>query len=82
MENLSSNLLEAANLMLVGKVVVFAFLSLLIICINLMSKAFGGEVESSATQRPNRRPAVKNDEARSAQVTAAISAAIHNHRQK
>ncbi|AWB69064.1 oxaloacetate decarboxylase subunit gamma [Saccharobesus litoralis] len=81
MENLSSTLLEAANLMLVGMVVVFGFLSLLIVCIQLMSKAFAGEVETSVTQ-PSRRPAVQNDQARAAQTTAAISAAIHKHRQK
>ncbi|WP_111977646.1 OadG family protein [Algibacillus agarilyticus] len=81
MENLSNLLGDAANLMLVGMVVVFAFLGLLIICIELMSKFFGGEIETKPVQSAI-RPNSTNDTARSAKITAAISAAIHQHRQK
>jgi oxaloacetate decarboxylase gamma subunit len=76
-------LFEAANLLLVGMVVVFAFLSLLIFCINLMSKLFGGEDPIPANSAVN-RPRMPNQDskARESQVTAAISAAIHQHRKK
>lgn len=80
MENISDLLLEAANLLAVGMVVVFAFLTLLIFCIKLMSKFAGGEVEAPVNQ-VKRRP-VTQKQSNAGQITAAISAAIHQHRQK
>ncbi len=82
MENLNAILLNAANLLLVGMAVVFMFLGLLILCINLMSKFFAGEAEQAGSERIARPSKGNNSQARNAQVTAAISAAIHQHRQK
>jgi oxaloacetate decarboxylase gamma subunit len=81
MDNLNDLLLTAANLLLVGMTVVFLFLGLLIICIKAMSKFFGGEVEQPVVRRPANRAPKTNSDARNAQVTAAITAAIHQHRQ-
>ncbi|NTS77589.1 OadG family protein [Catenovulum sp. SM1970] len=80
MEKINDLLLEAANLLGVGMVVVFLFLGLLIFCIKGMSKLFAGEIEAPKTPRPTRATG-GNTQVRSAQITAAISAAIHQHRQ-
>lgn len=84
-ESVSSQLMEAATLMLVGMVFVFAFLSLLIVGVKLIAKfceAFPGAPEAQPT--PKRSPA--KSQPASAQendsgVIAAITAALHMHRQ-
>ncbi len=84
-ESVSSQLMEAATLMLVGMVFVFAFLSLLIVGVRLIAKfceAFPGEPETqpSVKRSPVRtKPAAAKEEDSS--VIAAITAAVHMHRQ-
>jgi len=82
-ESVTSLLFEAGSLMLIGMVFVFSFLGLLIVGIHLIARfceAFPGEVQeppvsvkknSQATQ-----PGIDGN------VIAAISAAIHTHRQR
>lgn len=83
--SVSSQLIEAATLMLVGMVFVFAFLSLLIVGVKLIARfceAFPGEPE---TQPSLKRSPVKSSPASAQEndrgVVAAISAAVHMHRQ-
>ncbi|MCU4677616.1 OadG family transporter subunit [Catenovulum sp. 2E275] len=80
--NIGPVLLEAANLLLVGMVVVFAFLGILIFLVKLMSSLVGGDSPAPSATNSNqaaRRPApAKQDDVK---VKAAISAAIHQYRQ-
>jgi oxaloacetate decarboxylase gamma subunit len=80
-ESVTSLLFEAASLMLTGMVFVFAFLGLLIIGIHLIARfceAFPGSVaETQTNPAPTShatQPGVDGN------VIAAISAAIHTHR--
>ncbi|WP_414830191.1 OadG family protein [Alteromonas sp. H39] len=83
-ESVSSQLMEAATLMLVGMVFVFAFLSLLIVGVKLIAKfceAFPGEpeVQPSVKRSPAKAsPAAQQEDSG---VIAAITAAVHMHRQ-
>lgn len=81
-ESVASLLLEAGSLMLIGMLFVFSFLGLLIIGIHLIARfceAFPGEVsEVTAGEQPRHQaiqPGIDGN------VIAAISAAIHTHRQ-
>lgn len=79
--NIGSELLEAANLLVIGMISVFLFLSLLIVCITLMSKLVGGsETPATSVKIPNpnssKKTTVKDDK-----VVAVITAAVHQHRQ-
>lgn len=84
-ESVASLLIEAGSLMLIGMVFVFSFLGLLIVGIHLIARfceAFPGETsEPLATSAKLSR----NDQAVQpgidGNVIAAISAAIHTHRQ-
>lgn len=81
MENLDQVLLEAANIMAIGMVVVFSFLTILIFCIKAMSKICGGEeMAKTSVSKTISRPVA--GQANQAQVTAAISAAVHQHRKR
>lgn len=79
----SSLLTEAATLMLVGMVFVFTFLTLLIGGIEGIARfcrRFPGE--QPASQEPTRSAAPSQDsDEHDPRVIAAISAAIHTHRQ-
>lgn len=79
-ESVTSLLLEAGSLMLIGMVFVFSFLGLLIVGIHLIARfceAFPGNVEevivSTASTPQVTQPGVDGN------VIAAISAAIHTH---
>lgn len=81
-DSIASLLFEAGSLMLIGMLFVFSFLGLLIIGIHLIARfceAFLGEVAEPTPQvkRPNQaiQPGIDGN------VIAAISAAIHTHRQ-
>ncbi|MER2490421.1 oxaloacetate decarboxylase subunit gamma [Catenovulum sediminis] len=80
--NLSSLLIEAANLLLVGMVVVFMFLGILIFLIKLMSKLVGSDAPAPASVNiPNRPTSRKSNSTQDKKVVAAISAAVHQYRQ-
>ena len=80
--NLSSVLLEAANLLVIGMSVVFVFLGILIFLIKLMSHLFAGEIPAPNKVNVPNRPAVKPTGAhQDKKVVAAISAAVHQYRQ-
>jgi oxaloacetate decarboxylase gamma subunit len=75
----TSLLLEAGSLMLIGMLFVFAFLGLLIIGVQLITKfcdAFDGDAaQSPPMTRPKAtQPGVDGN------VVAAITAAVHTHR--
>ncbi|MDO6567210.1 OadG family transporter subunit [Alteromonas sp. 1_MG-2023] len=79
-ESVTSLLLEAGSLMLIGMVFVFSFLALLIVGIHLIAKfceAFPGKpvVEYAAPRRKAVQAGVDG------KVVAAITAAVHTHRQ-
>lgn len=88
MNNLiASQLSEAGTLMLVGMGFVFAFLTLLIggiKSIEAVCRRFPGPSSSEETTRPARAAAAKTENSDSipAPTIAAISAAIHLHRQQ
>jgi len=78
--SVTSLLLEAGSLMLIGMLFVFSFLGLLIIGIHLIARfceAFPGESapEFSAPRRNVIQPGIDG------KVVAAITAAVHTHRQ-
>ena len=79
-ESVSSLLLEAGSLMLIGMVFVFSFLALLIGGIHLIAKfceVFPGEAapQYAAPRRKAVQAGVDGN------VVAAITAAVHTHRQ-
>jgi oxaloacetate decarboxylase gamma subunit len=82
--NIADLLTEAANLMLIGMVVVFVFLGILIVCITAMANLVGKEEpEVFNTSPKNSANAPTQSGARSdvaPEVVAAISAAVHNYR--
>lgn len=76
----TSLLLEAGSLMLIGMLFVFSFLGLLIIGVHLIAKfcdAFPGEaIQASPQSKPKAvQPGVDGN------IVAAITAAVHTHRQ-
>lgn len=84
-ESVSSQLMEAATLMLVGMVFVFAFLSLLIVGVKLIAKfceAFPGAPDPQpVSKRLPAKPKPASAQESDKSVIAAISAAVHMHRQ-
>ena len=77
-----SLLLEAASLMLIGMLFVFSFLGLLILGIHLIARfcrAFPGEVEKDPVSANKPMQAVQPGI--DGNIIAAISAAVHTHRQ-
>ena len=81
-DTVSSLLTEAATLMLVGMVFVFTFLTLLIGGIEGIARfcrRFPGEQEEPPEPAPV--ASAKNSDEHDPRVLAAISAAIHTHRQ-
>ncbi|MEC9062794.1 MAG: OadG family transporter subunit [Pseudomonadota bacterium] len=87
--SIASLLFEAGSLMLIGMVFVFSFLGLLIVGIHLIARfceAFPGETaEPSAHLKGPSANLSRNNQAVQpgidGNVIAAISAAIHTHRQ-
>ncbi|MDY6976138.1 MAG: OadG family transporter subunit [Pseudomonadota bacterium] len=88
-ESVASLLIEAGSLMLIGMVFVFSFLGLLIVGIHLIARfceAFPGETSDplANVNRPSANLARNNQAVQpgiDGNVIAAISAAIHTHRQ-
>lgn len=80
--SISGLLLEAANLLLVGMGFVFVFLTILIYAVNAL-KAFCERFPGQEPQAPVRAQAAKAPSTAVADnnVIAAISAAVHAHRQ-
>lgn len=78
-------LVEAANLLLVGMVVVFLFLSMLIGAITLIAKISVFFPDQTALSEENQSRITANaasvSQSMSPKVVAAISAAISQHRQ-
>ena len=87
--SVASLLFEAGSLMLIGMVFVFSFLGLLIVGIHLIARfceAFPGEEQEplSNVNRPSVNVNLNNQAVQpgiDGNVIAAISAAIHTHRQ-
>lgn len=73
-------LLEAANLMFIGMVAVFAFLLLLVFIVQLISAFMSRYFPVKLAEKPNRIDSGSNGV--SPAVVAAISAAVHQYRQK
>ena len=91
-ESVANLLIEAGSLMLIGMVFVFSFLGLLIVGIHLIARfceAFPGETPepSASLKEPSATSANLSPSNQAVQpgidgsVVAAISAAIHIHRQ-
>jgi oxaloacetate decarboxylase gamma subunit len=82
MTNIGSQLVDAATLMLTGMLVVFVFLSILIVLVQLLSKfAPQEEVVSAPVKRTT--PTKANNQNSSdvdPKTVAAISAAVHKYR--
>ncbi|MEP4891079.1 MAG: OadG family transporter subunit [Aliiglaciecola sp.] len=79
--SISELLIEAANLMVVGMVVVFVFLTLLIGAVNLIAainRRLPEEVVPAAAARTQRK--VTTDKSSSSVPIAAITAAVHQYR--
>ncbi|WP_100642086.1 OadG family protein [Alteromonas facilis] len=78
--SVSSQLAEAAVLMGVGMLFVFAFLTLLILAMGGLKRfvaQFPGQTEQTTSASKSTQPVDKPEQA----VIAAISAAIHQYRQ-
>lgn len=81
--NIADLLTEAASLMLIGMVVVFVFLGILIVCINVMANLVGKEEpEIAASPKPTAPVNTGANSDVAPEVVAAISAAVHNYRNK
>ena len=84
-DNISSVLWDSAILLGVGMSVVFVFLTILILAINVIEWACKLIPETEANETPAPIKADPTSQAQasvSPQVVAAISAAVHQHRQK
>jgi oxaloacetate decarboxylase gamma subunit len=85
MENLQALFVEAGTLMLAGMVFVFAFLSLLIIFINVvlvrLAKKYPDAIVASRAPR-KRNNKNQDDKGVSPAVVAAISSAVTQYRQQ
>ncbi len=80
MTNIGSLLIDAATLMITGMGFVFIFLTILVYLVRLMSKLVPQEVPPPIST-PNKNKKVPVISAGvSPQVVAAISAAVHQHR--
>ncbi|QDP00681.1 OadG family protein [Thalassotalea sp. PS06] len=82
MENIAETFIEAGTLMVVGMVFVFAFLSLLIIAINLLAKVATNFPDAKVAQKlPRHVPTnTTRDGEVPATVVAAITSAISQYR--
>lgn len=82
MENIAETFIEAGTLMIVGMVFVFAFLSLLIIAINLLAKVATNFPDATVPEKKPRPVATNTtrDGEVPATVVAAITSAISQYR--
>lgn len=81
MADLGNLLWEAATIMLTGMVVVFAFLSTLIFLVQLLAKVAPKDDQMASAPQPS--PAAANPQGGvQADVVAAITAAVHQYRQR
>ncbi|RDV25110.1 oxaloacetate decarboxylase [Alteromonas aestuariivivens] len=83
-ESINDLLFEAGTLLVVGMCVVFAFLGLLIVGINLIAwfcRKFPGQ-EPQTPLRASKPKSPSTDHGLSDHVVAAISAAVHSHHKK
>ncbi|SFD10975.1 oxaloacetate decarboxylase subunit gamma [Pseudoalteromonas denitrificans] len=80
--DITSLLLQAANLMLTGMVVVFIFLLLLISVVKLMSSFLASSTGESVTNNKAKNTVTIKSSAVPDAHIAAIAGAIHQHRQK
>ncbi|GAB2641713.1 oxaloacetate decarboxylase subunit gamma [Vibrio panuliri] len=79
MDNIGSQLFDAATLMLTGMSVVFIFLTILVYLVRLMSRLVPEEVPEPISTPFQSKP-VQSSAAVSPKVVAAISAAVHQYR--
>jgi oxaloacetate decarboxylase gamma subunit len=82
MTNIGSQLVDAATLMLTGMLVVFVFLSILIVLVQLLSKIAPKEEVVSAPVKRNTSTKANNQNSSGVdpKTVAAISAAVHKYR--
>lgn len=73
---------EGFNLMLMGMGFVFAFLTLLVIATTLMSKTILRFSKPEPVAKPVKPAASTKTQGKNTELIAAISAAIHLHRQR
>ena len=78
---MTDSLLAGEQLMLLGMSVVFIFLAMLVLAVNVMSKLVRRFYPETETTTPTNSIAVKSSGA-DAGVVAAITAAVHSHRNK
>jgi oxaloacetate decarboxylase gamma subunit len=82
MNHVGSLLIEASTLMVTGMLVVFLFLTLMVLAVTLMSKILPVETPElspdSVTSREN--PPILSETGPGPRVIAAISAAVHQYR--
>ena len=80
-ENVADLLLEAANLLLVGMSVVFVFLTILIVAVNVIAKICAHFPDPEPDNLPPRQnPSLAKTSGVSQATVAAIGAAIHQYR--
>lgn len=77
--DITQALSTAANIMLLGMVCVFAFLSILVVAIKLLERFAGGEAPSVQVIAPTAPQ--QNQNGVDNNVVAAIGAAVHRYRQ-
>ncbi|SES78984.1 OadG family protein [Thalassotalea agarivorans] len=83
MENLAESFIEAATLMLLGMVFVFAFLGLLVVFINtVMAKLAKTFPDAPTPQRAVKPVQTKISDGVSPSIVAAVSAAVSQYRAK
>lgn len=75
-------MMEGFNLMLMGMGFVYAFLTLLVIATTLMSKIILRFSKPEPQVVPNNKGAARLVKGQNSDIIAAISAAIHLHRQR
>ncbi|MGB0835534.1 MAG: OadG family protein [Psychrobium sp.] len=76
--DITQALSTAANIMLLGMVCVFTFLSILVVAIKLLERFAGGEVEEQPTAP---KPVAPAQQGIDNNIVAAISGAVHQYRQ-
>ena len=84
-DDVISLLLESATLLAVGMSVVFVFLTMLIGSVSAIAafcRRFPGPVESVSGQSAHARPTMSSNTESNGDVIAAITAAIHQHRNR
>ena len=75
-------MMEGVNLMLMGMGFVFAFLTLLVLATTLMSKTILRFSKPEPIIAPTKKPVASAAQGHNPDIIAAISAAIHLHKQR